>query len=161
MAFSASVATTGVSMKPRAHVLWSRALAVWLLIALVESVHGTLREWYVTPRIGELAARRVGFVVGSMLVIGVAWLTSRWLGAATRAAQLKVGLLWLALMLAFEVGLGRTRGFSWQRIGADYDLSQGGLMLFGLLLMGLAPLLGAWLRALQMRDCGASSRPQK
>lgn len=139
-------------MKRPGHVRWGRALAAWLLIALLESVHGTLRELFITPRIGELAARHLGFAVGSALVIGVAWLTSRWLGTTTRAAQLKVGLLWLALMLAFEVGLGRARGFSWQRIGADYDPSQGGLMLFGLLLMWLAPMLGAGLRGRSARS---------
>ncbi len=133
-------------MKVRWLGLGVRAVAVWLLIAVVESVHGTLREFLLVPVVGEVAASRIGFAVGCALVIGVAWLTSRWLGATTRAAQLGVGALWLLLMLSFEIALGRARGFSWQRIGADYDLSQGGLMLFGLLLLLLAPSIGAALR---------------
>jgi hypothetical protein len=134
-------------MKARAAVSWVRAAAVWLLIALVESVHGTLRELFLVPAVGAAAAQRIGFAVGCVLVLGVAWGTARWLGAATRGAQLKVGVLWLALMLAFEIALGRAQGFSWQRIGAEFDPAQGGLMLFGLLLMLLAPMLGAWLRS--------------
>ncbi len=78
-----------------------------------------------------------------MLVLAVAWATSRWLGAGTRRAQLQVGALWLLLMLGFEVLIGRARGFGWERIAAEFDPRQGGLMLFGLLLMWLAPMLGA------------------
>ena len=76
----------------------------------------------------------------------MAWATSRWLGAATRRAQLQAGALWLLLMLGFELLIGRARGFGWERIAAEFDPRQGGLMLFGLLLMLLAPMLGAWLR---------------
>ena len=129
--------------------LGTRAVAVWLLIAVVESVHGTLREFFLVPVVGAAAASLVGFAVGCVLVIGVAWLASRWLGATTRAAQLGVGVLWAVLMLGFEMALGRARGFSWQRIATDYDLSQGRLMLFGLPLMMLAPWIGARLRRLQ------------
>jgi hypothetical protein len=132
-------------MKAQAAVSWVRAVGVWLLIALVESVHGTLRELFLVPAVGAAVAQRIGFFVGCLLVVGVAWWTSRWLGTTTRAAQWQVGALWLALMLAFEIALGRARGFSWQRIGADYDPTRGGLMLFGLLLMLFAPMLGTWL----------------
>ena len=136
-------------MKPSGFDFWRRAFAVWLLIALAETVHGVLRGLFVVPLWGEAAAAYIGFVVGSALVIGLAWWTSRWLGAATRMAQLQAGLLWLGLMFGYELVIGRAQGFSWQRIGAAFDPSQGGLMVFGLLLMGLAPLLGAWLRSLQ------------
>jgi hypothetical protein len=133
-------------MKAPHAVAWGRALALWLLIAAVETLHGVLRALFVVPAIGEAAAQRMGFIVASALVIAVAWWSSRWLGATSRAAQLKVGLLWLLLMFGFELAVGRARGFSWPRIGAAFDPSQGGLMLVGLALMGLAPLLGAWLR---------------
>jgi hypothetical protein len=125
---------------------WGRALACWLLIALVESVHGVLRGLLLVPAIGEAAAQRVGFVVGCGLVLLVAWWTSRWLGARTRRAQWQAGALWLLLMLGFELLVGRARGFAWPRIAAEFDPSQGGLMLAGLLLIGCAPMLGSWLR---------------
>ncbi len=133
-------------MKAPGIVLWSRALVVWLLIAAVETLHGVLRALYLVPVVGAARAERIGFVVACVLVLAVAWLTSRWLGATTRVTQLKVGLLWLLLMFGFELAVGRARGFSWPRIGAAFDPSQGGLMIFGLALMGLAPMLGAWLR---------------
>ena len=133
-------------MKVTGFVFWGRALLCWLAIALVETAHGVLRALFLVPAIGEDAARRVGFGVGCALVLGVAGWSSRWLGAGTRRAQWQVGALWLVLMLGFELSVGRARGLSWQRIGAEFDPSQGGLMLGGLLLMALAPILGAWLR---------------
>ncbi len=136
-------------MKAPGIALWGRALAVWLLIAAVETLHGVLRALYLVPAIGEAAAQRIGFVVASVLVVAVAWLSSRWLSATTHAAQLKVGLLWLLLMFGFELAVGRARGYDWPRIGAAFDPAQGGLMIFGLALMGLAPMLGAWLRGLR------------
>jgi len=135
-----------VSMKATTLAFWGRALAVWLLIAVLETVHGIVRGLWLVPALGEVAAQRLGFAIGCALVLAVAWATSRWLGAATRAAQWQAGLLWLLLMLGFELAIGRARGFGWERIAAEFDPRQGGLMLFGLLLMGLAPLLGAWLR---------------
>ena len=133
-------------MKPDGFIFWRRALAVWVLIALVETVHGVLRGLFLVPAVGEAAAARIGFVVGAALVVGLSGWTSRWLGATTRVAQLKTGLLWLILMFGYELMIGRAQGFSWQRIGSAFDPAQGGLMVFGLLLMALAPMLGAELR---------------
>jgi len=133
-------------MKVQALGFWGRAVAVWLLIAALETVHGIVRGLWLVPALGEAAAQRLGFAVGCVLVIAVAWATSRWLGASTRSAHWQAGALWLLLMLGFELAIGRARGFGWARIAAEFDPRQGGLMLFGLLLMLLAPRLGAWLR---------------
>ena len=133
-------------MKALPLAFWGRAVAVWLLIAALETVHGIVRGLWLEPALGAVAAQRLGFALGSVLVVAVAWATSRWLGAATRAEQLLAGLMWLLLMLGFELAIGRARGFGWARIAAEFDPRQGGFMLFGLLLMWLAPMLGAWLR---------------
>jgi hypothetical protein len=139
-------------MKAADPAFWGRAFAVWLLIAAAETLHGIVRGLLVVPAIGEAAAQRVGFAVGCLIVLGAAWLTSRWLGAATRALQWRAGGLWLLLMLGFEVAVGRLRGFGWPRIAAEFDPAQGGLMLFGLLLMLFAPMLGAAWRRLSKDD---------
>ena len=81
-----------------------------------------------------------------VIILFIAWLTAPWIKAETFKAQLLVGLLWLILMVVFEFGLGFVLGFSWDYLLADYNLSRGGLMSFGLLIMLLAPAFGAWLR---------------
>ncbi|MEO8103417.1 MAG: hypothetical protein ABI790_12890, partial [Betaproteobacteria bacterium] len=112
---------------------WFRVIAVWLLIALVESVHGTLRVLFLVPVIGDLPARQWGFVTACFLIMLIAWLTAPWLNADTRKRQWSAGAMWMVLMFAFEAGLGVAQGFSWERIMQEYDPRAGGLMALGML----------------------------
>jgi hypothetical protein len=125
---------------------WGRAAAVWGLIALAETVHGILRGLLLAPAVGEPAAQRIGFAVGSLIVLGLATVTSRWLGAPAARQRWLVGALWAVLMAGFEGLIGLARGFDAARIAAEFDPRRGGPMAFGLLLMLAAPALGAWLR---------------
>jgi hypothetical protein len=118
-----------------------RALAVWLVIAFTESLHGALRRLLVEPQLGDLAARQLSVATGSLLVLLIAWIFRRWMRLASARQCVAVGLLWVALTLAFEIGLGLALGLGWERIASDYDLAQGGLMPLGLLAMAMAPLL--------------------
>jgi hypothetical protein len=125
-------------------VPWLRALLVWLVIIMAESVHGTLRTLYLAPAIGDFPARRVGVFIGTAIIFVIALAFTRWVGAQTRRQLLGIGALWVVLTVAFEVGLGRAvMHLDWARILADYDLSRGGLMGFGLLAMFFMPLLAA------------------
>ena len=55
--------------------------------------------------------------------------------------------MWLTLMLCFEVAFGRlVAGASWQRLAADYNLAQGGLLGPGMLWLLCAPRLVGALR---------------
>ena len=113
-----------------------RALAVWLLIVVAESVHGTLRQLFLAPLVGDLAARRISFFVAV-----------RWIDAPTPKSLFAIGLMWMILMTVFEFGLGLfAMNYSWQRMLEDYDLSRGGLMGLGLIFMIFAPRLAAGLR---------------
>ena len=85
-------------------------------------------------------------LVGSVIILLIAWLTARWLGATQRRAQLIVGAFWVALTLLFEILLGRAIGASWERILSDYNPAQGGFMIAGLAVMLFAPLLAMKLR---------------
>lgn len=124
-----------------------RALAVWLVIVAIESVHGTLRELFLAPLVGDFRARQISVFTASLLILCVAWLFVRWIGAGSAARLLAAGALWLCLTMFFEFGLGLfVLGYSWERVASDYDLSRGGLMPFGLTFLALAPLIAAWLR---------------
>jgi len=128
-------------------MLWLRALAVWLVIILAESIHGTLRQLFLAPVIGDFRARQVAVFTGALLICVITWLFGRWLRAPTRRSLVGVGMMWVALTVVFEISLGRALGYDWSRLLADYDLPHGGLMGLGLLAMLLAPLLVARLRS--------------
>ena len=123
-----------------------RGGAVWVVIAITETLHGIGRTLLVRPHLGDQRARQLGVFSGSILILAIALLSVRWIGAKIPAQLLGVGLLWLVLMLTFEMVLGRVFGFSWQRIASDYDPRQGGLLAIGMGVLFLAPFVAARLR---------------
>lgn len=125
---------------------WSRILSVWVVIVFAETVHGVLRSLYVAPMIGDLPARQIGVLSGSLLIFLITWLAIRWIDVRTTGDQIIVGAVWVILMGIFEFGLGIALGYPLTRIVSDYDVSEGGLMGFGLTFMLFAPLLAAKIR---------------
>ncbi|TVS08888.1 MAG: hypothetical protein EA417_21605 [Gammaproteobacteria bacterium] len=128
---------------------WRRALWVWGVIVVVEVAHGMARELFITPVLGDRPARQLGVLVGSGLILLVAVLAIRWIGAIRFNDQLRVGAVWVALIVVFEVALGLALGYPPARLLEDYDLTAGGYMGLGLTFMLFAPAL-----AYQMRQVG-------
>jgi hypothetical protein len=126
---------------------WRKAISVWLLIIVIESVHGVLRNVLLAPAIGDFEARQAGVFIGSALILLIAWLMAPWLNLSGRAQFAGVGLLWVGLTLLFEFSLGLAMGLSWERMASDYDVTRGGLLPLGLIVMAFAPYAGARLRA--------------
>ena len=138
---------------------WLRTLAVWLVIVVAETLHGIARTLWLTPVVGDHAARQIGVGTGSLLIFAITWLAIGWIGLAGRREFLAAGALWVVLMLAFEIVLGRTlMGFGWDRIAAEFDPSRGGLLLFGHAALLLMPLLTARLRGLESAVTDRGSR---
>lgn len=123
-----------------------RALLVWLMIMLGESLHGALRRALFSPEL-MFALRQVSVVVGVLIVFVVTWACLPWLRLRSARSALAIGVFWVALTLAFEAALGRILGIGWPQILAEYDLSRGGLMPLGLLAMALTPWLVLRLQA--------------
>ena len=132
-------------MRENVSVFW-RAVAVWLVIALAESIHGTTRVIFLQPLVGDFPARQLAVFSGILIILAIAYSFVRWLGAKSNFQLLFVGLLWILLTLAFEISLGRAMNLSWQRIFSDYDIANGGLMSIGILFMAFAPLIAAKLK---------------
>jgi len=119
----------------------ARAVGIWLALVAVESIHGVMRRLLLEPQLGDLRARQVSVFTGSVLITLVFWLTLKSLGPQPVRRWWTFGLLWLALTLAFEIGLGRATGMSWDRIASDFDPRRGGLLAFGMLVILVAPRL--------------------
>ncbi len=127
--------------------MWLRSVLVWLLIAVAESVHGILRIVYLQPRLGDLPARQMSLVSGALIIVVIATLTIRWIGATSVRQQMAIGVLWLALTIAFDIAVGRSVfGYSWERIGADFNPVAGGYLGMAMLVLLVAPWLAAGLR---------------
>lgn len=128
-----------------------RAFLVWLLIMAIESAQGAARELLASPGV-EFAVRQAAVLISAVVIFGITWVSMRWMRIRTALGALAVGVLWVILTLAVELGLGRAMGLSWARLFSDYDLLHGGLMPLGLAFMAMTP----WLvRRLQSRRSGA------
>ncbi len=125
----------------------ARAFVVWLVLIAVESVHGILRGLFLVPRVGAFRAGQIGVFVASLLILAVACLFVRWIGAAGTKALLAVGFFWLVLFACFELGFGHyVFGLSWEVLLSDYDVPHGGLMPFGFVVLLFSPWIAARVR---------------
>lgn len=115
-----------------------RAVAVWLLLMVSESLQGAVRRAVAGPD-PALAVRQASVVTSTVIIFVIAWFCMRWMQVRTTRGALAVGLLWVALTLAFELGLGWALGMTWREMLVDYDLLHGGLMPIGLAVMALTP----------------------
>jgi len=112
---------------------------------LVETIHGILRGLLLVPLTGQIRANQIGVGVGSLLILVISILTIKWIKAVRISELLTVGMIWVLLTLAFEVGLGYAVG-GWERVSMDYDPRQGGLMPLGLVIMWFSPLVARRIR---------------
>ena len=127
----------------------TRIFVIWLVLIVAEIVHGILRAIVLVPVVGEFRSNQIGVFTGSAIILLIAYFTIRWIGARRPNELLLLGLLWLVLTVVFEVLFGRfVVGLSWQRIWADYNLTQGGLMPLGLLVLLFSPMLALKLQKL-------------
>lgn len=128
-------------------MIFLKGIIVWLVFIAAESLNGTIRILWLVPSFGDIRAHQISFITASILVLAIATLFVRWLQASRVSQLLAVGVLWLLLTVAFEIILGRfIFAYSWERIAADYNLLQGGLMPIGLILLTLSPLIAAKIR---------------
>jgi len=116
-----------------------RVVGIWLMLVVVESLHGTMRRLVLEPCLGDLLARQVSVLTGAVLIVIVFWFTLRWVGPQPNRRWWGMGLLWLTMTLAFEIGLGRAVGSSWDRMASDFDPRRGGFLAFGMLVILVAP----------------------
>jgi hypothetical protein len=124
-----------------------RGFAVWLLIVIAESVNGTLREMFLVPVLGVSTAKILSFLAALIIISTIALLTIRWIGAVTTFQLLLIGIMWAGLMLSFEWALGQfVLGVSFEKIVAEYDLRQGGLMAIGMLILIFIPMIAYRIR---------------
>jgi hypothetical protein len=131
-----------------------RGLIVWLLIMLLETVHGILRGMFLVPLVGLLAANRIGWPIAAVIVMGVSTFCAKWVGLFNTSKLILLGFLWTMLTLIFELAVGFARGLSGDEIIAEINPLAGGLLIYSIIVIFVAP----WLAA-KSGDCEKMVRP--
>ena len=133
--------------------IFIRSVVVWLVLIAAEILHGIARGIFLVPHVGEFRSNQIGVFTGSFIILVIAVAFVRWIGTSRPAQLLMVGLLWLALTLAFEILFGRfVMGLPWERLASDYNVLEGGLLPFGMLVLLLSPSIASKLRRTIKRD---------
>lgn len=124
--------------------LFVRSVAVWLMVMGAEIAHGILRTLFLVPIVGEFRSNQLGVFSGSVIIVVIACLTVRWIGATTTSGLLMTGAIWLVLTVAFEFLFGRfVAGLTWDQLLAGYDVLHGGMMPIGLVILFFSPMIAA------------------
>jgi hypothetical protein len=121
-----------------------RAVIVWCALLAVAIINGAARETWMTPAWGARAGHALSTLTLCAAILLVSWLTIAWIHPANRTAAFRIGLLWLALTLAFEFLAGHYLfDKPWSELLADYDVLRGRIWILALVTTALAPVLTA------------------
>ena len=121
--------------------MW-KYVAAWIPMVCIALANGALRDGWYGKHLGALQAHQLSTVSGVVLFGVYIWVVVRLWRPASGGQAVIIGLVWLALMAAFELLLGHdvARG-PWSRLRKDYDLFAGRLWLVVLVWITIAPYL--------------------
>ena len=120
--------------------MYWRAIVIWLLQLVFAVVNGVVREAVLLPYLGPATGHVVSTLLLCAAILIITWLAIGWIAPAATASAFRIGLLWVALTLAFEFGAGHYLfGHPWERLLADYDLTAGRVWPLVLVTTLLAP----------------------
>ncbi|WP_374259195.1 hypothetical protein [Aquabacterium sp.] len=107
-----------------------RVVALCVLLASVETLHGIARTTWLVPRVGKARALQIGALTGSILAFIVCWVQVPGMGLTSPQAHIALGRLLLRK--------------PWHKIRDDFNPATGNYLLYGLVALGISPLI-AWL----------------
>jgi hypothetical protein len=124
--------------------MW-KYLWLWLPMVLIAIANGVVRQAWYGRHLSELRAHQLSSLTALVLFGFTIRLSLRFFPPASAAQAWAIGVLWLALTVAFEFGFGHfVAGHSWSRLCQDYNLLAGRLWVLILLWLLVAPSLFYW-----------------
>ncbi|MCA3237461.1 MAG: hypothetical protein ACK5OI_08060 [Curvibacter sp.] len=124
-----------------------RVISLCVVLAGAETLHGIARTVWLVPQIGKERALKLSALTGSTLAFGICWLLVPPMQLQGAWAHGLLGLTLAAFMAAFDLAVGRfVMRKAWHKLWPDFNPATGNYLLYGLLLLSVAPLLVSWLR---------------
>lgn len=125
-----------------------RTLALCVVLACSETLHGIARIKFAIPRLGKERAIKLSAFTGSLLAFVICFFLVPGIGLQTTQAHLVLGGVLAAFMASFDIAIGKwLMHKSWAKIWPDFNPATGNYLLFGLAFLVFAPVLVLWLRA--------------
>ena len=98
---------------------------------------------FLTPRLEESYAQLISGTILLMLLFFVSFIFIPRIGKGNSKTYWKIGILWVALTIAFETILGLAMGDTFAELFKAYDVTTGNLWLLVVLFTGITPWLVA------------------
>jgi len=120
--------------------MFKRTVIAWCVLLVAAVGNGAVREVLIAPYTSDLAAHAASAVTISAATLILSWFLVPWIGPVTSAEALRVGAVWVALTVAFEL-LGGHYLFraSWSQLLADYNVFAGRVWVLVLVTTIVAP----------------------
>lgn len=121
-----------------------KAMALWLLLAMLAVLNGSLRQFLLVSELGPVAGLRLSGLLLAAGILLVTWLTLPWYGPLRSYQYWLIGCVWLVMTLLFEFGFGYFIAHkSWAEMLDAYNMSRGNLWSLVLLATLVSPRLAA------------------
>ena len=119
-----------------------RYFLAWFPMLVLAVANGALRQATFAKVLPELRAHQLSTLIGALVIGAFIWFVIRvWPPASNREALI-VGVMWLALTVAFEFFMGLVLAKRpLAQVLADYNVLAGRVWPFFLIWLALAPLL--------------------
>ena len=109
-------------------------------MVLIAIANGAVREAWYGKHVGELQAHQISTASGVLLLGVYIWVVIRILRPESSAQALIIGLMWLALTVAFEyLFMHYVAGLPWVRLVHDYNVFAGRVWVVVLIWVTTAP----------------------
>lgn len=124
--------------------MWWKSIVIWFVLMVLAILNGTVRIKLIIPQAGLTTGLVISTVMLCALILVATWMSIGWIGPAHARQAWTVGLLWLAMTLGFEFGVGHFLFKKpWSELLADYDITKGRIWV----LVPIVTLLAPWLMA--------------
>jgi len=115
-------------------------VAAWVPMVAIAVVNGAVREAWYGKRVPEVQAHQISTAAGVVLFGAYIWVIIRLWPPESLEEAVRVGLVWLALTVAFEFLFGHyVAHHSWRRLFRDYNVFAGRVWLLVLIWVAIAP----------------------
>ena len=121
--------------------MYVRYFLLWLPMIVIAFLNATLRELIIAKYFNEVHSHQVSTITLILFFIFYIWLVFPRLHVTKVAEALIVGLIWTALTILFEFGLGLLTHHSLESLVQEYDLSAGNIWPVFLVCLLLLPYL--------------------
>lgn len=119
-----------------------RVVALCVVLACAETLHGIVRIKVMTPRIGKERAIGLSALTGTLLALGICWILVPGIRLESAAGHLTLGLGLAAFMASFDIAIGRLlMRKSWAKIWPDFNPNTGNYLVYGLFALCFIPVL--------------------